>query len=116
MPLTINDFFFPYPQTGDGIGFHPLKLHYFDRLLQENMTGMAVCKIPEISPQAASLLVTCTTTHITVMLPRDTQLRKVRELGKDHMVDMNKHISFTCISNIQDGFIELLDSSSKAWP
>lgn len=115
MPLTINDFFFPLPQTGDGIGFHQLKLHYFDRLLQENMTGMAVCKIPEISPQAASLLVTCTTTHITVMLPRETQLRKVRELGKDHMVDMNKHI-FTCISNIQDGFIELLDSSSKAWP
>lgn len=103
--------FCPYPQTGDGIG---LKLHYFDRLLRENMTGMAVCKIPEISPQAASLLVICTATHVTVMLPQEAQLRKVRELGKDQIVDMDKLIVllllnnfFFCIVNIQSGLIEL---------
>lgn len=84
MPATIENFV--YPQTGDGIGSRPLKLHYFDRLLQENMTGMAVCENPLVSPQAASPLVTCRTTRVTVKLPHETRLRKVKALGKDWVV------------------------------
>ncbi|XP_023260249.1 uncharacterized protein LOC111653789 [Seriola lalandi dorsalis] len=67
-------------QTGDGNGFHPLKLHYFDRLLKENMTGMAVCDNPSTSPPAVSPLVTCGAAHVTVTLPRETQLKKVKAL------------------------------------
>ncbi|XP_040913578.1 uncharacterized protein LOC121194667 [Toxotes jaculatrix] len=69
-------------QTGDGNDFHPLKLHYFDRLRQENVTGMAICDHPVMLPQAASPLVTCGTTHVTVKLPHETELRKVKELGE----------------------------------
>lgn len=78
-----------YPQTGDRIKFRPLKLHYFDRLLQENITGMAVCKNPVMSPQVASPLVSCKT-RITVKLPGGAKLRKVKELGKDWVV-VNMH-------------------------
>eukprot|EP00064_Thunnus_orientalis_P004815 superscaffoldBa00000451_g4828 len=66
-------------QAGDRIKFRPLKLHYFDRLLQENMTGMAVCKNPVMSPRVASPLVSCKT-RITVKLPGGAKLRKVKEL------------------------------------
>ncbi|XP_073330069.1 uncharacterized protein [Pagrus major] len=67
-------------QSGDGSGFLPFKLHYLDRLLQENMTGMAVCKNPVMSQQAASPLVTCRTESVTVKLPRDAELKKVKRL------------------------------------
>nr|XP_046260642.1 uncharacterized protein LOC124067376 [Scatophagus argus] len=66
-------------QTGDGSVLYSLTLHYFDRMLQENMTGMAVCENPEMSPRAP--LVTCGTTRMTVKLPRETKLKKVKELG-----------------------------------
>ncbi|XP_051259123.1 uncharacterized protein LOC127365263 [Dicentrarchus labrax] len=69
-------------RPGDGTGYHPVKLHYFDHLLQEAMTGMAVCENPVVLPQAAPPLVTCRTTHVTVKLPHGTKLRKVKELGK----------------------------------
>ncbi|KAM8749968.1 uncharacterized protein AB9X84_014600 [Acanthopagrus schlegelii] len=65
-------------QSGEGIGSWPLKLHYFDRLLQENITGMAVCKKTAMSPRAASLLVTCRGESVTVKLPRDAELKKVK--------------------------------------
>lgn len=85
MPPTINDNFVS-PQTADGIGSRPLKLRYFDRLLQQNMTVMAVCDDPAMSPQGAAPLVTCRTTHVSVKLPHETKLRKVKELGKDQVV------------------------------
>lgn len=72
---TFFFFFFPPPQTEEGK--YPLKLHYFDNWLQRNMIGMAVCENPAMSP-----LVTCGTTSITVKLPRETKLKKVKELGK----------------------------------
>ena len=74
-----------YPQTGEEIGFHQLKVHYYDRLLQRNMTGIAVCEDPVMSLRSASPLVTCRTTHLTVKLPRETKLRKVKELGKERV-------------------------------
>ncbi|KAM7379945.1 hypothetical protein PAMP_003277 [Pampus punctatissimus] len=61
-------------------GAWPFKLHYFDRLLQENMTGMAVCKNSGMSPEVASPVVSCKTS-ITVKLPGGAKLRKVKELG-----------------------------------
>ncbi|XP_030284391.1 uncharacterized protein LOC115588146 [Sparus aurata] len=65
-------------QSADGSGFWPFKLHYFDHLLQENMTGMAVCEKMAMSPLAASPLVTCRTESVTVKLPRDAELKKVK--------------------------------------
>lgn len=70
----------------DGNGFHQLNVHYFDRLLQKNITSIAVCDQTEASP----LLVTCTKTHVTVTLPRGTQLRKVRTLGKNENLELDK--------------------------
>ncbi|XP_035860512.1 uncharacterized protein LOC116035186 [Sander lucioperca] len=64
-----------YTATQTEEGKYPLKLHYFDNWLQRNMIGMAVCENPAMSP-----LVTCGTTSITVKLPRETKLKKVKEL------------------------------------
>ena len=75
-----------YPQVGDEIGFHTLKLHYFDRLLRDNVTCVAVCDTAVMSQKAVSPLVACKATLITVKLPRGTKLRKVKELGKDQLV------------------------------
>ncbi len=76
-----------------------MKLHYFDRLVQENMTGMAVCENPVMSPRTASPLVTCRTAHVTVKLPRETKLRKVKELGKDQVVgSMHKLLFLVAIT------------------
>lgn len=96
LPLTINDCCV-FPQTGDGNDLRPVKLHYFDHLLQENMMGMAVCEDPAMSP-----LVTCRATHVTVKLPRETKLKKVKGLGKDHMaVSMHAYFNPPLISLIQ---------------
>ncbi|KAM7406712.1 hypothetical protein PAMA_002765 [Pampus argenteus] len=65
--------------AGDQMKYCPFKLHYFDRLLQENMTGMAVCKNSGMSPDVASPVVSCKTS-ITVKLPGGAKLRKVKEL------------------------------------
>ncbi|XP_059199229.1 mucin-2-like [Centropristis striata] len=62
-----------YTATGYGNGTG-LKLHYFDRLLQNDMMGTAVCEAPVISP-----LVTCKNMHILVKLPPETKLKKVKE-------------------------------------
>lgn len=82
MPCIINHDFINV-QTGDGVGSLPLKLHYFDQMLKENMTGMAVCNNSETSPQAGSPLVTCGVAQITVTLPQGAKLKKVKDLGKD---------------------------------
>ena len=60
-----------------------MELHYFDHLLQENMTGMAICENPAMSPRAKTPLVFCRKTRVTVKLPRETKLKKVKELGKN---------------------------------
>lgn len=78
----INDDFINM-QTGDGVGSLPLKLHYFDQMLKENMTGMALCNHSETSPQTGSPLVTCGAAQVTVTLPQGAKLKKVKDLGKD---------------------------------
>lgn len=75
-------------QAEDGRGFYQMTLHYFDRLLQENRTGRAVCENTEITQQTQSIPVTCATKHIIVMLPIEAQLQKVSELGKNQKVLM----------------------------
>lgn len=72
-----------FTQAEDGKDFYQMPLHYFDHLLQENRTGRAVCENPEIPQNTQSIPVTCETKHITVMLPIEAQLQKVRELGKN---------------------------------
>ena len=76
-------YIFFYNFQSDGFRHRPFKLHYFDHLLQEDMTGIAVCENSLMSLRAASPMVTCRTTQVTVKLPRATKLRKVKELGKD---------------------------------
>lgn len=80
--IQINNHIFSH-QTGKGNDPRLLKLHYFDRLLQRNMTGVASCQKPQTSPQIASPLVTCGENHVTVKLPLETRLIKVKELGKE---------------------------------
>lgn len=48
------------------------------------MTGMAVCEKMAMSPLAASPLVTCRTESVTVKLPRDAELKKVKRHGEGH--------------------------------
>ncbi|KAK5860796.1 hypothetical protein PBY51_022252 [Eleginops maclovinus] len=102
-------------QTGDG----PLKVHYFDRLLQKNMTGKAVCEKPAMSP-----LVTCRATHVIVRLPGETtKLKKVKELdifmNKGYLVKQQKasnalFVEVSKFPDVDSGF-ELLyvDSTGK---
>ena len=47
---------------------------------------MAVCEKMAMSPLAASPLVTCRTERVTVKLPRDAELKKVKRHGEDDMV------------------------------
>ena len=47
---------------------------------------MAVCKKTAMSPRTASPLVTCRGERVTVKLPRDAELKKVKRQGKDDMV------------------------------
>lgn len=80
----------PFTQAEDGESSYQLTLHFFDHLLQENKTGVAVCENPEVSPQdTLSIPVTCTTTDVTVMLPHEAKLQTVRHLGKNQTDDTN---------------------------
>ncbi|XP_034741577.1 uncharacterized protein LOC117952992 [Etheostoma cragini] len=98
-------------------GYSPLKLHYFDQLLQKNMMGMAVCENPEMSP-----LVTCGTS-ITVKLPPETKLKEVKELddfvygGYSVSQWKTRNALFVQISKLPDkdsGFeLVYLDSTGK---
>ncbi len=49
------------------------------------MTAMIACQ-SLVSPRAAPPLVTCRETHVTIMLPPETNLMKVKELGKEQEV------------------------------
>lgn len=84
-------------QAGNGTGSHLLKLHYLDRLLQENMTGVAVCEnaAPSPPPAAALPLVTCTATHVTVKLPGEAKLKKVKTLSKNQISTHNFSLLIT---------------------
>ncbi|KAK2840098.1 hypothetical protein Q5P01_013838 [Channa striata] len=112
----------PAIQTGDDVGFHSLKLNYYDHLLQRNMTSMAVCENPSGSTQAGSLLVICRTPQVTVKLPRGSVLWKVKELDfftKRYSVRQRKtpNALFVVISklrNMDTGFeVVYSDSSGK---
>ncbi len=49
-------------------------------------------------PRAASPVVTCGETHVTLMLPPETNLMKVKELGKDKVTgNMKKPMSMNTI-------------------
>lgn len=87
----------PFTQAEDGKGSYQLTLHYFDHLLQENKTGVAVCENPEMSPQdTLSIPVTCTATDVTVMLPHEAKLQTVRDLGKNQTDDTNINCNICC--------------------
>lgn len=77
-----DSFVFPL-QISNGIWFCQLKLHYFDHLLQENVTGVATCQNPAMSLQLAPPLVTCRKTEVAVKLPVGTRLKRIKALGKD---------------------------------
>lgn len=75
-------FFFSL-QISNGTWFMQWKLHYFDHLLQQNMTGVATCQNPATSLQLAPPLATCRTTEVAVRLPFGTSLKRMKALGKD---------------------------------
>ena len=64
------------------------------------MTGMAVCEKTAMSPQAASPLVTCRTERVTVKLPRDAELKKVKRHGKNGLGHANPIVRLMALMQI----------------
>lgn len=67
------------PQVSNGVWFFQLKLSYFDHLMQDDVSAVAVCENPEMPlvPMMA-----CKETEVIVKLPVGTELKRVTTLGK----------------------------------
>lgn len=62
--------------------FCHLNLSYFDHLIQENVTAVAICQNPATSQPLVPLMA-CNKTGVTVKLPEGTKLKRVTTLGEN---------------------------------
>lgn len=68
-------------QVSNGVWFCHLQLSYFDHLMQENVTAVAICQNPATSQPVVPLMA-CNKTEVTVKLPVGTKLKRFTTLGE----------------------------------
>lgn len=79
-------------QVSGGVWFCQLKLNYFDHLMQDNVTAVAVCEDPEVSLPAAPL-VACKQSEVVVKLPVGAKLKRVTSLGKNVVGNLSTRVA-----------------------
>lgn len=80
--VFIIDFLLLFLQVSNGVWFCHLQLSYFDHLMQENVTAVAICQNPATSQPAVPLMA-CNETEVTVKLPFGTKLKRFTTLGEN---------------------------------
>lgn len=69
-------------QVSNGVWFCHLQLSYFDHLMQENVTAVAICQNPATSQPVVPLMA-CNKTEVTVQMPVGTKLKRFTTLGEN---------------------------------